>query len=344
MDNLCHTLAGWALARTGLGRPRELPESLPRSGSPHPGRRAPAWAESLVLVLAANVPDADLVLGLLGTEVYLLWHRGLTHSVLGLAVFPPALAYLTHALAPAFSFRRALLLWEVGFVSHVLLDLPTSWGTLALHPWRNHRFALDWIFIVDPVLWALLLAGILLGVRRAQGARRHAAAAGLTAAGLYVLLAGGLHGLAASTARRALNLVPAAGTGDLHVFPLPFSPLRWHAVAWSGERLVHVPLDGIPPRAGTPRAEPHNLGDATVREALFTAPGQAFLWWAQAPSATVDRDSSGHARVRLGDRRYAGRGVDLFAMEITLDGRGRFVRASWEGEPVFEQESPSRWP
>ncbi|HEY7529517.1 MAG TPA: metal-dependent hydrolase, partial [Gemmatimonadota bacterium] len=54
-------------------------------------RRLGRWETALV-VLAANFPDADLVLGFLSSEAYLLWHRGLTHSFLGLAIFPPALA------------------------------------------------------------------------------------------------------------------------------------------------------------------------------------------------------------------------------------------------------------
>jgi inner membrane protein len=284
----------------------------------------------------------DLVLGFLGPEVYILWHRGLTHALAGLLIFPPALAYLAHALAPSLSFRRALLLAEVGMAFHILLDIPTAWGTLALYPWSHARLALDWVFIIDPVLWALPLGGVLLSLRRKSGGRR-VAGASLVLCALYVLLAGAIHGWARERAREHLTSGPAAGRGqpaaigDIEVYPQPLAPWRWLAVAWRGDSLEVMSLQGLPPRVTGSRSEPHGLGDPRVRAALMTEPGQAFLWWAGAPACRLVSRAGEGTVVHLSDLRFVLRQVDPFEMEIVLDERGDYVEAAWEGEQVFRR-------
>jgi membrane-bound metal-dependent hydrolase YbcI (DUF457 family) len=321
---------------------------------------------TLLFVVAANLPDADFLLLLLGSETYLLWHRGLTHSVLGLLIFPPALAVLASGLIRGLSLRRAILVCEVAALSHVALDLPTSWGTLALYPWSNRRMALDWIFIVDPLIWVVLLAGILLGMRKPEHFRRRAASAALTLVGLYIAGAGALHASAVERVREvaaerergkvarlnepsSLPATPAQRArprsdprsfdeptaDDVEVYPLPFSPLHWHGVCWTGDSLVHVLLTGIPPRAEQIWREPHHLGVAAVRTALLTPAGQAFLWWARAPAAEVRRKKGDRTVVGLADRRFLVRGRDVFGLEIAVGPDGAYRGASWEGDSVF---------
>ncbi len=293
-------------------------------------------------MVASNFPDVDLVLGFLGPEVYILWHRGLTHALAGLLIFPPALACLAHALAPSLSFRRALLLAEAGTVFHILLDIPTAWGTLALYPWSHARLALNWVFIIDPVLWALPLGGVLLSLRRKSGGGR-AAAASLALCALYVLLAGAIHGWARERAREHLTSSPVAvagrpaALGDIEVYPQPLAPWRWLAVAWRGDSLEVVSLEGLPPRITGSRSEPHGLGDPLVKAALMTQPGQAFLWWAGAPACRLVSREGDQTVVGLSDLRFAMRQADPFEMEIVLDERGDYVEATWEGEAVFQR-------
>lgn len=347
-----------------------------------PRRASFDWSATLLLVVAANFPDADLVLGLVGPEAYLLWHRGLTHALAGLLIFPPALAALAHGLVPRLSFGRALLLCEAGFVSHIVLDVPTSWGTLLLYPWSHERFALGWVFIIDPVLWALPLFGVLLGLGRSLRASRRSAAGALLLSALHVLGAGIVHARGVEGARRALATAnrgvqgegrdrdgrheavsggraagtaaavgedarkgaarDEAGRGDapaeqVEVFPLPLSPFRWHAVAWSGDGLVHLSLSGIPPEITGGWREAHGLSQAAVRPALLTPAGQSFLWWAQVPAARVLRREGARTVVGLSDRRYAARGRDAFGMEVAIGDGGEYLGATWEGDSVFRR-------
>ena len=66
MDPVCHTLVGAALSVAGLKRLT---------------RRATA-----TLVLAANIPDVDIVAAMLGRN--LEWRRGITHGVPALLLWP----------------------------------------------------------------------------------------------------------------------------------------------------------------------------------------------------------------------------------------------------------------
>ena len=62
MDNLTHTAIGLFLSRIGLGR-------WSARGTP-------------IVLLAANIPDIDVVSAAGGSLNYLAYHRHLTHSLL----------------------------------------------------------------------------------------------------------------------------------------------------------------------------------------------------------------------------------------------------------------------
>lgn len=179
MDNICHTLIAGALAKTGIER------ATPRA--------------TAALVVAANLPDADIVATLFtGPGGYLVHHRGITHSFVGVLALGPlvALALLWYSrrrdpVGPNGGARFWPLLWVswIGLASHLLLDWTNPYGVRPWLPFDNRWVYGDWIAIVDPWLWLVpgvalfwLTARDLLG-RVAWGA----AAAALSAA---VLLSG----------------------------------------------------------------------------------------------------------------------------------------------------------
>ena len=67
----------------------------------------------------------------------------------------------------------------IGVLLHVLMDLPTSYGTRLLSPFDWHWFAVDWMPIVDIYLLMVLVAGLVFG-RASPAARRGKAAIVLT--------------------------------------------------------------------------------------------------------------------------------------------------------------------
>jgi inner membrane protein len=156
MDNLTHTLFGLTLTRTPLGRV---------------GR-----GTTVALVLASNVPDIDFVAAAGGPMKYLEWHRGPTHGALGMAGLGLVAAGLvslglrkwdnTTAKRHA-SFLSLWIVAMVGATCHILMDVPTSYGTRLLSPFDWHWFAEDWLPIVDVYLLAILSAGLWIGRRAA---------------------------------------------------------------------------------------------------------------------------------------------------------------------------------
>jgi inner membrane protein len=184
LDNLTHSLFGLTLARTPLGRAGQ--------------------GTTVALLLASNAPDIDIVMTAGGAVRYLEWHRGPTHGPLGLV----ALSFVAAGLAwlgVRWRDRRATphfgSLWLVamiGVLFHVLMDLPTSYGTRPLSPFSWMWFSTDWMPIVDIYLLAILGAGLYFG--------RHARARNATIA--LVLMAAD-YGLRAASHHAAIAAAPA---------------------------------------------------------------------------------------------------------------------------------------
>jgi inner membrane protein len=158
MDNVTHTLVGAALAETGLKR--WTPLATP------------------TLLLAANFPDIDIVVGLFDRLTYLEHHRGITHALVAIPLLSLLLAALIYAgarwwqrpdRAPA---RFGPLFWLsfIAMSTHPLLDFTNSYGWRPFLPWDRTWFYGDIDFVADPWLWAGL-GGMLLLVTATTRAR-----------------------------------------------------------------------------------------------------------------------------------------------------------------------------
>lgn len=147
MDNLTHSLVGLTAAKAGLERLS-------------PGA-------SLLCVLAANAPDADIVVLAFGDRWdFLQHHRGITHAIVGvffLALLLPLIfagvdrlwARLRHQ-SPQTKFRGLLIASFIASATHPLLDWTNNYGIRFLLPWNPRWFYGDLVFIVDPFIWVVL--------------------------------------------------------------------------------------------------------------------------------------------------------------------------------------------
>ncbi len=140
MDNLTHSLTGLMLSRAGLNR------FYPRA--------------TLVLVIAANIPDIDFVTIVRGPLFYFEQHRGITHAIAA----APVMALLPVLLACAIgrTMRGWAMAWAisiVGVASHLLLDWTNVYGIRLLLPFSSQWFHLDLINLFDLLVWAVLLLG-----------------------------------------------------------------------------------------------------------------------------------------------------------------------------------------
>ena len=192
LDNLTHSLFGVTLARTPLSRA---------------GRGTTA-----ALVLASNAPDVDIVTTAGGAVKYLEWHRGMTHGpigVVGLAVISAALVWCARPYADRrwppktgaanASFGMLVAVSLIGVLLHVLMDLPTSYGTRLLSPFDWHWFAVDWMPILDIYLLMALVIGLL---GRSTPSQRRAKAA------FVLLLMATNYGVRAAAHHQALEVAP----------------------------------------------------------------------------------------------------------------------------------------
>jgi inner membrane protein len=147
MDNLTHSLVGITVAKAGLERLS-------------PGA-------TTLCVLAANAPDADIVVLAFGDRWdFLQHHRGITHAivgVIGLAFLLPLIFYAVDGLgsrfrneAPKTNLKGLLIASFVASATHPLLDWTNNYGIRFFLPWSPKWSYGDLVFIVDPYLWLIL--------------------------------------------------------------------------------------------------------------------------------------------------------------------------------------------
>jgi membrane-bound metal-dependent hydrolase YbcI (DUF457 family) len=154
MDTITHGIAG-ALISKALFRGQDLVAKGPITR-----QRMVTWA----LMLGAIFPDADVFRDMFSKDPMLIltWHRSITHSLLCLPVWALALAALTTWFAhkrkwEAPPFAALAGIYAIGILSHILLDLVTSFGTMIWSPLRWSRPAWDVIFIIDLTFTAFVL-------------------------------------------------------------------------------------------------------------------------------------------------------------------------------------------
>lgn len=116
------------------------------------------------LMVGAIFPDSDVFRELFSKDdlLILTWHRSITHSLVCLPIWALALAALTGWLVrwrkwEAPSFAALTGIYALGILSHILLDLVTSFGTMVWSPLKWSRPAWDLIFILDLTLTAIFL-------------------------------------------------------------------------------------------------------------------------------------------------------------------------------------------
>ena len=156
MENLAHTLTGLALARAGLE------DKIPYGALP--------------LVVAANLPDADVIAGYFGPLHYLHYHRGITHSLAGtlvLGLLVGGLAWLLRGWSrvPDARLSSSLAAALLAAASHPLLDLTNSYGLWPYLPFSDSTVYGDLVFIVDPYIWVILGTGVYLSSGKGRTVR-----------------------------------------------------------------------------------------------------------------------------------------------------------------------------
>ena len=296
MDNLCHTLAGAALADAGLKRYTSRGMAT--------------------LIIASNLPDIDVLVFATNT-LPMSFRRGWTHGVLALAVLPAAFAGLMLAidrLTPRrdtrTNLRGLLLLSYIGTWLHVFMDFLNSYGVRLLMPFSERWFYGDALYIVDPILYVIFGASIFLGRRqqRRGGDPWKAPRIGLTVAAIYMLTMLGSNVWARGVVRDGLLRAGLPADTRFMVTPVIFNPFRREVLIDVGGRYEKgfVWFEPAPHFRPAGYGVDVNADNPLAQRAAETPRGRAYLRWSRFPFFVVQRVAP--PRVQLNDYRYAGPG------------------------------------
>ena len=293
MDPICHTLVGAALGCTGL-------EKKTRHG------RA-------TLIIAANLPDIDVVAHFMGGTASYAFRRGVTHGVPALIVLPVLLALTISAWQrarparstdPPASFLWLYILAAIGVVTHPTLDWLNTYGMRWLMPMVNEWFYGDTLFIIEWFAWLALLIGVV-ATRfvRVDDLRWFARPASVALAVFcgFIVMNAVITRTAEDAALEALSHDPPA---RLLASPVPLNPFRRVLVLeyedhyqFADFRIAGEPGFQLRDRR-VEKGDPRNL-----EHALATRDGRWFLHWARFPYSIAT--SEGRARkITIADARY----------------------------------------
>jgi inner membrane protein len=208
----------------------------------------------------------------------------------------------------------------LALLSHLLLDFTNNYGVRPLFPFNGHWFAGSIVFIFDPLIFALLVSGLVLPslfglVSSEVGARRPVfRGRGLAIAALLGVVA--IWSLRLVEHQKAMQMAlgqtyanqttdPATAEADEKppvylqaqralASPDPLNPFHWSVVMDFGPvyQLAEVDtLNGTVTPDQTTYPKPSD--DPSVRIAEGSPLGRAYMDWSSMPIVTVDRMSPG---------------------------------------------------
>lgn len=296
MEPITHFLTGACIGRAGLNRKT-------------------AYA-TLAAVLAAEAADLDVLWGFAGPVEELKHHRGITHTF----VFAPVVAAAAvgvvwlfnrwrerrrrrkakarqeNSETPPAPLQQVRWAWVylaalISALSHILLDWTNNYGVRPFFPFNPRWYAGSFVFIAEPVVWALLLIALiipwLLGLAdREIGAPRTAfrgrgwAIFALCGMGVLGCWRWAEHAHALALLNNAA--ITSAPIRRMAAEPYPVNPFRWHAIVETDGFYQTAEINTL---AGTVDSDPerdllYKPNDTAAVEAAKRTPlGQVYLDW-----------------------------------------------------------------
>lgn len=151
MDTVSHLLFGATLAGLACLDPAV-------SGQPE-------LVKSVLIasMIGSHAPDLDTVTRLKSYNHYIRYHRGITHSLPALFLWPALIAGPVSWLSGAEGAFGTLYFWTMlAVMFHVFLDLFNAYGVQCFRPFSSRWHHLDILALYDPFMFGLHLAGLIL--------------------------------------------------------------------------------------------------------------------------------------------------------------------------------------
>jgi inner membrane protein len=155
MDSITQAALGAAIGEAALGKKI--------------GYKAPLWG-----AVIGTLPDLDvLAYPFISEMAETLLHRGFTHSFFFVVLASPIIGWainkIHHKEAIGWKTWSWFSFWCL--ITHILIDLPTSYGTQIFWPFDRTPLTTDAIFIIDPLFTIPLFFGVLLAQFRNRDSR-----------------------------------------------------------------------------------------------------------------------------------------------------------------------------
>jgi len=285
MENLTHTAVGLFLSRIGLGR----------------------WSArgTAIVVIAANIPDIDLVTLAGGPLNYLHYHRHLTHSLAAMPVMALASVAIVRLIGrKPLQWTGAFLAALIAVASHLALDWTNVYGIRLYLPFSSEWLRADTTGVIDLFILAVVIIGIsgpflarLVGSEISSSSLRvrHHGRGFAWFALLFILAWDCTRGVLHARAVASLDSHLYGETTPLRVAALPdaANPFKWRGIVETSDSYVVQELNlanqSAPPR-GTffPKPSP----DPAIAAARATVPFTEFLRFSQFPLWRVTANPS----------------------------------------------------
>ena len=294
MFNSTHTLVGLAIARAAPDR----------------------WVRhtAATAVIAANLPDIDLVTLIAGAPAYIEYHRGLTHSLLAVPVLALALTLVIYIFSG--NFWRTLVIALASSATHPLLDYANTYGLRPFLPFARTWYYGDTLFIIDPYIDGILLAGILAG-QRFTSVRQFVAWAGILFAIAYI----GIRIQLRNEARAQLEgfSVALRNVERSAVLPQMLDATRWQGIVQTKAGVISVQIDALHGLTGGITRISSGPWSQLVARAALSPAAAAFIGFARFPVTRVEGAQFGYRVTFIDYRFYDKLDGTAFAADVQLD-------------------------
>lgn len=265
----------------------------------------------IAMIIAANLPDIDFAIRFFGAGFYLVHHRELSHSIIGIVVLSVILAAVFSKFKEK-NFNKYFIIGLAGTFSHLFLDIITSWGTQVLYPFNNIRYEFSLIPIIDVYVLAIFtIAAALIHMNSEK--REKIAKAALFIFFVFLLFKSGLK-IYADDAVERLN-----GYQDVSVMPSFSSPFKWRAIINEPEIYIINDFDVSTTGFGAFHFYPKE-SDPLIEKSKESLVVKQFREFSQFPYSSVENNT-----VKWYDLRLTNDGNAGFVALVEFDENGEII-------------------
>jgi inner membrane protein len=292
MDPITHSLAGLTIYRLGFKR------------------KSAMW----VLLLSSIAPDFDYITRLWGVDVFLRYHRGITHGILALIVVPIILGLI-------FGLRKGFLYYFfiafLGYSAHLFMDLTNQYGTRILSPLDWQQYSLDLTFIIDPYI----TIGLLISFIMCKYKKEKSVVIALITVLLFTSYITGRYYLHDKTKDFLKEKLEA---NTYKIYPLPNDFLRWWFIAKSGDEVKVGFADLFTQRVYIQETYRMADKDPFIEQSKETRLIENFLYFAKYPYAET-KSEKGKTTVIWRELSYSFFAGDHFVAKVVFDKEGKVL-------------------